>query len=67
VAQDLQEPAAMATVADRIYDVRPQGGAVQAVHQVATAEVCSVDGRSPSPADRRRLGNRRDRNVVAAW
>jgi hypothetical protein len=38
VAQDLQEPAAMAAVADRIYYARPQGGAVQAVHQVAAAE-----------------------------
>jgi hypothetical protein len=60
VAQDLQEPAAMAAVADRIYDARPQGGAVRAVHQVAAAEVRSVDGRSPSPADRRRPANCRD-------
>jgi hypothetical protein len=62
VAQDLQEPVAMAAVADRIYDARPQGSAVQAVHQVATAEVRSVDGRSPSPADRRRTVNCRDRS-----
>jgi hypothetical protein len=58
VAQDLQEPA----VADRIYDARPQGGAVQAVHQVVTVEVRSVDGRSPSPAGRCYLVNRRDRS-----
>jgi hypothetical protein len=62
VAQDLQEPAAMATVADRIYDARPQGGTLKAVHQVATAEVCSADGRSPSPAGRCRPTNRRDRS-----
>jgi hypothetical protein len=60
VAQDLQEPAAMAAVADRIYDARPQGGAVQAVHQVAAAEVRSVDDCLPSPAGRRRPANRRD-------
>jgi hypothetical protein len=60
VAQDLQEPAAMAAVADRIYDARPQSGTVQAVHQVVSAEVRSVDGRSPSPAGRRRPANRRD-------
>jgi hypothetical protein len=62
VAQDLQEPAAMAAIADRIYDVRPQGSAVQAVHQVATTDVRSADGRSPSPAGRRRPANRRDRS-----
>jgi hypothetical protein len=62
VAQHLQEPAAMAAVVDRIYDARPQGGAVQAVHQVVAKEVRSVDGRSPSPADRRRPANRRDRS-----
>jgi hypothetical protein len=71
VAQDLQEPAAMAAVADRIYDARPQGGAVQAVHQVVTAEVSSVDGRSPSPAGRRRPGQLPGQeppaNVAAAW
>jgi hypothetical protein len=60
VAQDLQEPATMAAVADRIYDARPQGSVVQALHQVATAEVCSADGRLPSPAGRRRPTNRRD-------
>jgi hypothetical protein len=59
---DLQEPAAMAAVADRIYDARPQGGAVQAVHQVVTAEVSSLDNRSPSPAGRRRPANCRDRS-----
>jgi hypothetical protein len=46
VAEDLQEPAAMAAVADHIYDARPQGSAVQAVHQVVAAEVSSVGGRS---------------------
>jgi hypothetical protein len=52
----------MAAVAHLIYDARPQGGAVQAVHQLVTEEVRSVDGRSPSPAGRRRLANRRDRS-----
>jgi hypothetical protein len=61
VAQDLQEPAAMAAVADCIYDARPQGGVMQAVNQVAPPEVRSVNGRSPSPANRRRPVNRRDR------
>jgi hypothetical protein len=62
VAQDFKEPAAMAAVADRIYDARPQGGTVHAVHQVVTADVRTVDGRSPSPAGRRRTANSRDRS-----
>jgi hypothetical protein len=62
VAQDLKVPAAMAAVTDRIYDARPQGGAVHAVHQVVTADMRSVDGRSPSPAGRRRTANSWDRS-----
>jgi hypothetical protein len=57
VAQDLKEPAAMAAVADRIYDARPQGGLVHAVQQ---AGAHTVVGRSPSPACRRRQANRRE-------
>jgi hypothetical protein len=70
VAQDFQEPAAMAAVADRIYDVRPQGVSVQAVHQVATAGVRSVDGRSPScgpPSPGQSPGQEPPANVAAAW
>jgi hypothetical protein len=52
----------MAPVSDRIYDARPQGGAVQAVHQVVAAEVRSADGRSPSPAGRRCPTNRQERS-----
>jgi hypothetical protein len=52
----------MAAVADRIYDARPQGGAMQAVHQVVAAEVRSADGCSPSPAGRRRPTNRREKS-----
>jgi hypothetical protein len=50
VAQDLKEPAAMAAVANRIYDARPQGGPVHAVQQVSAAGAHAVDGSSPSPA-----------------
>jgi hypothetical protein len=38
VAQDLTEPAAMAAVADRVYDARLQGGPVHAVQQVTASE-----------------------------
>jgi hypothetical protein len=62
VAQDLKKPAAMAAVADRIYDARPHSGTVLAVHQVVTADVRAVDGRSPSPAGRRCSADRRDRS-----
>jgi hypothetical protein len=62
VAQDLEEPAAMAAVADRIYDASPQSGAVHAVQHDSTAGAHAVDGRSPSPAGRRRQANRRDRS-----
>jgi hypothetical protein len=52
VAQDLKVPAAMAAVADRIYDARPQGGNVHAA-------VHAVD-RSLLPAAFRRPSGRRD-------
>jgi hypothetical protein len=52
----------MAAVADRIYEARPHGGAVHAVHQVGTADVRAVDGCSPSPAGRRRTANRQDKS-----
>jgi hypothetical protein len=58
VAQGLQEPAAMAAVAYRIYDARPQGNAVQALHQVVTAEVCGWP--LAFPAGCRRPASRRD-------
>jgi hypothetical protein len=61
VAQDLKDPAAMAAVADRIYDARPQSGHVHAI-PAAPAAVHAVDGRSPSPAGRRRPNSRRERN-----
>jgi hypothetical protein len=57
VAQDLKDLAAMAAVADRIYNARPQAGHVHAMHTVPDA----VDGRSPSPAGRRRPPSRRDK------
>jgi hypothetical protein len=62
VAQGLKEPAAMAAVADRIYNVRPQGGPVNAVQQVVTASEHAVVAHSPSPTGCRRQATRRDRS-----
>jgi hypothetical protein len=57
VAQDLKEPAAMATVSNHIYDARPQGGPVQAVQQAGAHAVVS---RPHSPAGPRCQANRRE-------
>jgi hypothetical protein len=59
VAQDLQEPATMAAVADRIYDARPQGGPVHAVQQIADSDRAE-GSRPPSPAGRRQQASHRD-------
>jgi hypothetical protein len=56
VAQDLKDPAAMAAVADRIYDAWPHGCNVQAVQHAA---VHAVD-RSPLPAACRQPSGLRD-------